>query len=85
MNTDLAQRLRERADGFQCAADAEQIVMDGLLEFRQKFDEGDRSDFVMRRLRIRNDAKNNWINYSEQASDLREAADLLDQIWSPLA
>jgi len=78
--SELTDRLRVKAFGLECAADAEQLVIDGLLQFRAEFRNGDKSNYVMHRLRVLLDAENNLRSFTEDVKDLRTAADMLDEM-----
>ena len=73
-------RLKELAEGYEAAAFAEQLVMDGLAVYRDKFLDNDRDPFTMRCLRIYNDAQTNRRNYSKDAIAVREALEILNGI-----
>ncbi len=76
----LAKRLRIKADEAECAADSESIIIDGLMPFRAKFENGDRSNFVMRRLRVLLDAENAERRFKVETKDFRTAADAVDAL-----
>lgn len=50
--SELREKLEEMFAGRLCAADAEQMVMDGFEHYTHLFHQGDRSDSTMRRLRV---------------------------------
>jgi hypothetical protein len=68
--SELRERLEEMFAGRLCAADAEQMVMDGFEKYVKLFHEGDRSDSTMRRLRVYNEARAN-------KNDMRKEADAI--------
>ncbi len=76
----LAKRLRIKADEAECAADAEAIIVDGLMPFRAKFENGDRSNFTMRRLRVLLDAERAERSFKVDIKDFRTAADAVDAL-----
>ncbi len=76
----LAKRLRTKADEAECAADAEAIIADGLMPFRAKFENGDRSNYTMRRLRVLLDAEKAERGFKVDTKDFRTAADAVDAL-----
>ncbi len=79
----LIHRLRIKADEAECAAEAEEIIILGLLPFRKLFDEGDRSNFVMRRLRVLVNAEQAVRGFRVDTMDFRTAAHALQQNEEP--
>ncbi len=75
--TSLAKRFCIRADEAECAADAEAIIIDGLMPFRAKFENGDRSNFTMRRLRVLLDAEQAERRFKVEVKDFRMAAEIV--------
>ena len=79
MENTLSERLRDRADDAECAAHIEAIVIDGLLTFRENFNDGDHSPHVMRRLRVLLDAEKDFRRFKIEAVDFRAAADAVEK------
>lgn len=65
--------LTEMAEGLEAAAFAEQIVMDGLKPWVDRFEANDKDKEVYRYLRIYNDATANRRRYAKEAMALRSA------------
>lgn len=76
----LVERLRVKADEAECAADAEEIIINGLMPFREKFENGDRSNFTMRRLRVLLDAEKAERGFKVDTKDFRKAAGIVEAL-----
>lgn len=64
-------RLEKEIANNECAAHMEYIVFSGCEPYVARFNEGDRSDKVMRRLRVSNEARDNCRRFCQLALDLR--------------
>ena len=77
----LCARLLGNAEGLECAADAEQLVIDGLKPFRARFNDGERTNYISRRVRVLLDAEKNQRNFLAEAADLRSAIAIIKEYY----
>ena len=81
--TCLNDRVKEKIEGIEMSIDAEQLVIDGLMKYRDKFNdpewrmtpEGPERKSVTRRVRQLLDSENAVRNWKQDLSDLNELLD----------
>jgi hypothetical protein len=69
-STDMKDRLRSMAIDWRAAAEAEEAVFQSFAYVREAFHAGDRSETIMHRLRISNDARGNRDRFLRDADCL---------------
>jgi hypothetical protein len=67
------ERLTELAEGWDCAAKAEQAVMAGFQEWKEQFDADERSAQILRYTRVWCEARDNRDRFNKDAAAIRWA------------